>query len=104
MGCDYYVWVETVIQYVDTDGFIKSVIEGTSPKRGWIYYGDTDFDKPYGLNDVIRDYGRRVMFESGSWYCLPAGKLRVQGICYSKKIPIDSVISVFKFKNGYCTF
>ena len=101
MVCDYYVWIETVVQYIDQSGTLQSVIEGTRPKRKYRRVSDPDFDEPYTLNHEIRDYGRKVMFEGGTWWCLPAGKLRVQGICYSKKIPIDSLISVFKFKNGY---
>lgn len=101
MGCDYKVWIETVIQYIDESG-LQTVIEGETPQRKYEQYnGDPDFDAPYTLNDEIRDYGKKVMLENGVWFCLHAGKMRIQEICYYKKIPFDSIVSVFKFKNGY---
>ena len=102
MGCDYKVWVETVIQYLDESGATQTLIEGEQPKRKYnVYSGDPDFDLPYSLNDEIRDYGRKVMMENKVWFCLPAGKMRIQEICYERKIHFDSIVSVFKFKNGY---
>ena len=102
MGCDYRIWIETVVQYRDISGIIQSFIEGEEPQRKYNQYnGDPDFDLPYSLNDEIRDYGRKIMFENNVWFCLPAGKMRIQGICYERKISFDSLVSVFKFKNGY---
>ena len=102
MGCDYRIWIETVLQYIDESGALQSVIEGEPPQRKYnTMKGDSDFDAPYSLNDEIRDYGRKVMLENGIWFCLSAGKMRVQGICYERKIPFDSLVRVFKFKNGY---
>lgn len=102
MGSDYYFWIETVIQYFDQNGILQSVIEGDIPKRAYNNYpSDPDFEEIYTLNSAIRDYGRRVLFENGKWYCLDKGKIRIQGICYKKKIPFDSLVYVFKFKNGY---
>jgi len=102
MGCDYNVWIETVIQYTDESGAIQTVIEGETPQRKYdVYKGDPDFDLPYTLNDEIRDYGKKVMLENGVWLCLHHGKMRIQEICYYKKIPFDSLVYVFKFKNGY---
>ena len=108
MGYDYMVWIETVVQYRDESGLIKSVIEGDRPQRKHnTFMGDPDFDldcdRPYTLNDEIRDYDRKILFQNGIWYCLPAGKIRIQGICYERKIPFDSIVQVFKFKNGFLT-
>lgn len=106
MRCDYRVWIETVIQYMDETGKLQTLIEGDKPKRKYNTFKDDpdfdiDYDTVYTLNDEIREYGRKVLLENGIWYCLPAGKIRVQGICYERKIPFDSIVQVFKFKNGY---
>lgn len=102
MGHNYYCWIETVIQYLDTERNLQSVIEGDQPQKGYNYYSsDPDFEEKRTLNTVIKEYGRKVLFENGTWYCLDAGKIRIQGICYNKKIPFDSLVCVFKFKNGY---
>ena len=102
MGCDYRVWIETVLQYSDESGVLQSVIEGEAPQRKYnTINGDPDFNAPYTLNDEIRDYGRKVMYEDGIWFCFPAGKMRIQRICYERNIPFDSLVRVFKFKNGY---
>ena len=108
MRYDYRVWIETVIQYRDEYGIIKSVIEGDKPQRKYnTIKGDPDFDldcdRPYTLNDEIREYDRKIMFINGSWHCLPDGKMRIQRICYERKVPFDSIVQVFKFKNGYLT-
>lgn len=102
MVCDYYFWFETVIQYFDSEGNVQSYIEGTIPRYGYNKYPrDRDFEYVIKLNDEIEAYGRKVMFENNVWYCLDTGKLRIQEICYKKKIPIHSVWCVFKFMNGY---
>ena len=101
MGCDYYCWIETVVQYLDASGVQQSAIEGEEPKRRYVSYGDPDFNKPYGLNEEIADYGKRALYENGAWVCLPSGKLRIEELCYAKKIPFAMITSVFKFKNGY---
>jgi hypothetical protein len=87
MVCDYYFWIETVIQYVDSEGQIQSYIEGTVPKHGYNKYPrDRDFEYVIGLDDEIHAYGRKIMFQNNEWYCLDVGKLRIQEICYKKKI------------------
>ena len=102
MGCDYRIWIETVIQYRDASGMIQTEIEGEEPQRRWnIYPHDTDFEEVYGLSQEIREYGKMVLYQDGAWYCLPAGKMRIQEICYKRKIPFDSIVYIFKFKNGY---
>jgi len=102
MGCDYRIWVETVIQYRDANGIIQSEIEGEEPQRKWnIYPEDTDFEEVYNLDAEIREYGKKVIYQDGVWRCLPQGKMRIQEICYERKIPFDSILYVFKFKNGY---
>ena len=102
MGCDYYFWIDTVIQYTDSANIMHTYIEGTPPRRAYnMYPRDQDFEVVIGLNDEIEIYGKKTMFEDSVWYCLDVGQLRIQKICYNKKIPIDSLVSVFKFKNGY---
>jgi hypothetical protein len=102
MGCDYYVWIDTVIQYIDSSGNQQSLIEGSErQKRYNIISSDPDFEKDYTLSVEIEEYGKKVLFENGVWYCLENGKIRIQEICCEKKIPFDSIISVFKFKNGF---
>ena len=102
MGCDYYIWIETVIQYLDADGKQQSFIEGTERERGYTtYFEDPDFDEPHDLNYQIKKYGKKPMFENGIWYCLDSGRLRIEDICLENNIKIDSIISIFKFKNGF---
>ena len=102
MGCDYYIWIETVIQYIDSSGCQQSVIEGEKPQKKYNKKpDDPDFERVYTLNDEIREYDKKVLFENGYWFCLNSGKIRIQDICNRKKIPFDSIFSVFKFKNGY---
>jgi len=102
MGMEYYIWVETVIQYLDQTGAIQYSIDGDRPKRKWNRpTTDADFERDYGVNDEIRDYGKKVLYEDGAWHCLPEGKMRIQRLCYERKIPFDSILYVFKFKNGY---
>jgi len=98
----YYVWIETVVQYIDSNGYPQCIIQGEEPiKKYTIQPSDSDFETPYTLNDEIEEYDRRILYEYGMWRCLPKGKLRIQKLCYKHKISIDSVVSVFKFKNGY---
>lgn len=102
MTCNYYCWIETVIQYIDEAGLKQSIIEGGEPRQRHVNEKyDSDFETSYGLNEEIEDYGKKVLYTNKVWYCLPRGKLRIQGICYSKKIPFDMIVDVFKFKNGY---
>lgn len=102
MGCDYYIWIETVIQYIDASGLLQCIIDGEKPKRTYNKEPvDYDFEVTYSLNDEIRDYDRKIMYENGIWIANLHGKMRIQGLCYENKIPYDSIISVFKFKNGY---
>ena len=102
MGCDYKIWIETVIQYNDESDALQTFIETQTPERKYEYYtGDPDFDKPYSLDDEIREYGKMVLLENGVWLCLYIGKMRINEICDINKIPFDSLVSVFKFKNGY---
>ena len=102
MGCDYYVWIDTVIQYIDSSGNQQSLIEGNTPQKRYNKKPeDYDFETVYTLNDEIRDYDKKILFENSCWFCLEYGKLRIQKICSKNKIPFDSIISVFKFKNGY---
>lgn len=102
MPHDYYIWIETVIQYIDAAGFLQCIIEGEKPKRKYNKEPtDYDFEVAYGLNDEIRDYDRKILFQNGVWLANQYGKLRIQRICYKNRIPLDSIISVFKFKNGY---
>lgn len=102
MGCDYYIWLDTVIQYIDLSGTLQSVIDSDKKCKRYIREPhDWDFEEPYGINDEIREYGKKIMFEKGAWYCLPCGKQRIQEICTDKQISFDSIVTVFKFKNGY---
>lgn len=112
MGCDYYTWVETVIQYVDDSNNQQEYIEKPEFERyernyDYSCYGggsyDPDFEDPpeYPLYSDIKSYGEKDMFVNGSWVCKPHGKLGIETICEDQNIPFDKVTRVFKRMNGY---
>jgi hypothetical protein len=110
MGCDYYTWVETVIQYVDASNNQQEYIEKPAfdeYERNYAdgYYSsyDPDFEDPpeYPMYSDIRRYGQKDMYINNTWICKPHGKSSIEAICEEQKIPIDKLTHVFKRMNGY---
>lgn len=101
MGCDYYSWIDTVIEYIDLSGIQQSAIDSSEKEAKYIYYGDSDFEKPYDLNEEIESYGKRYLYENNTWLGLSFSKQRIQQFCTINNIPFDRLVSVFKVKNGY---
>jgi hypothetical protein len=112
MGCDYYTWIETVIQYTDSSNNPNEYIEKPecdNYEKNYDYscYSahtyDPDFDDPpeHPLYRDIRMYGQKDMYTNNTWVCKPHGKSSVEAICEEQHIPIDKLTRVFKRKNGY---
>jgi hypothetical protein len=108
MGCDYYTWIETVVEYRDTSGVLMTYIdkpEFEQFKRNYVYDDgcyDPDFEwPPNQLTVDIAYYGKKVLYENEIWLCIESGKQRILTLCYSQNIPIDRLETVYKVMNGY---
>ena len=109
MGCDYYTWIETVIDYKDLSGKRREYIERPDfeeYERNYEYSSgsyDTDLEDPPENSLEIKKkwYGEKVLFENGSWKCKEAGKQRVQKLLEEQKISLESVVRIFKRMDGY---
>ena len=107
MGCDYYTWIETVIEYRDTSGVLMTYIdkpEYEQFKRNYVYEESYDSDleeRPDQLSVDIAHYGKKVLYEDEIWSCTESGKRRSLYLCESQKIPVDRVVTVYKVMNGY---
>ncbi len=108
MGCDYYIWLETVIEYTDADGSAKTYTERGEYERRYTYgdinqHLDPDFDvirKRCPMKEEIAEYGIRDMFRNGNWVCQPAGRERIEALCEENQISFSNVTRVFKRKGG----
>ena len=108
MGCDYYIWLETVIEYTDADGAAKTYTERGEYERRYTYgdpyaHLDPDFHiipKRDPIKDEVAEYGIKNMFRDGDWVCQPAGRDRIERLCEENEIPISSITRVFKRKGG----
>jgi hypothetical protein len=109
MGCDYYIWLETVIEYTDAEGAAKIYTERGEYERRYTYgdinqHLDPDFDvirKRCPMKGEIAEYGIRDMFRNGQWVCQPAGRERIEALCEENQIPVTAITRVFKRKGGH---
>jgi hypothetical protein len=109
MGCDYYTWIETVIQYTDASGNqseYKEKPEFEEYERHYCFGSpdyDPDFDDPPEDELVvqIRQYGVKTLYADGAWRCKESGKQRILEICCHHDIPVASLTRVFKQMDGY---
>ena len=104
MGCDFYYWEETVIEYADAMGGAHQYIEEGQAHRGYDeWHGDRDFTGAYYncLGHVITEYGRKPLYEAGMWVCSAYGKTRVESLCAVAGIRLGAVTQVYKRMNGY---
>jgi hypothetical protein len=109
MGCDYYTWIETVIVYKDLSDnrceFVEEV-DFDDYKRNYDYSSgsyDPDVEDP-PENPLERDkrlYGANYLYCNNMWVCKEAGIQRVKGLLEEQKIPLDSVVEVYKRMDGY---
>jgi hypothetical protein len=112
MGCDYYTWIQTILEWKDTSGRMKQYIEKPEfeqYERHYIYsYEETNYDSDFEdpppkrnhLQEKIEEYGVKVLFEDGSWKCNENGKKRILEILNENKIPVESLTNVYKCMNG----
>ncbi len=108
MGCDYYIWLETVIEYTDADGAAKTYTERGEYDRRYTYGDpnenlDPDFHiirKRDPIKEEVAEYGTKDMFRDGQWVCQPAGRERIEVLCNNNEIPVESITRVFKRKGG----
>jgi len=49
----------------------------------------------------MKRYGERDSIKDGVWICQPEGKERILAICEAQKIPVESLVRVYKFKTGW---
>lgn len=113
MGCDYYTYVITRIQFTNAKGNVISYDEKGEPERHYYYGGDPEYDPdleaPISYSDCIqasidayaKSYGEKDLFVGGEWKCQPTGKERILALCANKKIPFEKVVRVYKFKSGH---
>lgn len=110
MGCDYYTWIETVIEWKDLSGNIRKYTDKPGfeqYERHYIWNDsiyDADFDDPPEsdeLEEMIFNYGVKVLYENGNWKCKEAGKNRIMYILKYINISPESLIKVCKKMNGY---
>jgi len=109
MGCDYYTWIETIIQWKDLSGNLvhyvdKPEFQKYDRRYCWrreVY--DPDFeDEPEDELDLeIREYGKKVLFSEGKWLCKEAGKQRILDILAERGVPVERLQYVCKKMNGY---
>ena len=110
MGCDYSIWIETVIEYTTATGSAETYVERGEYDRRYTYseeysHLDPDFDvipKIDRIQEEIDEYGERHMYNksNGIWICQPSGRKRVEAICEEHKIPMSTVTCVFKRKGA----
>ena len=108
MGCDYYTWIETVILYRDASGNSCQYVDKPAfeqyDRRYRMGTGsyDPDFESPPDeLDQAIRYYNTKLLFNDGEWLCNETGKARVIVICDKQKIPVAELVRVYKQMNGY---
>ncbi len=106
MGCDYYTQVVLEVIYLDADGKEQSVTkrEERQPHYIWHKSYDPDMEEPKYKNDLdeaIKDYGVKILYENKIWKCTAHGRERVENICASNKVPIGSVICAKKYLDGW---
>ncbi len=110
MGCDYYTWLETIIEWKDLSGNLHIYIQTPEFEQYERHYRwsdstyDADFEDPPQrdeLKEMIWSYGEKIFYENGVWECKEAGKNRILSILDTKKIPLTSVLRVYKQMNGY---
>ncbi len=114
MGCDYYTQIETVIEYTDKDGNIKSYKTRNEDdiERHYFYHDSSDIDPdfddlPIGspmvrvMEERCEYYGVKVLFEDGTWKCKEFGRERIEDLCSEEGIAIESVVRVYKHKVGW---
>lgn len=107
MGCDYYTWIETVVEYRNASGVLMTYNdkpEFEDYKRNYVYEEsyDSDLEEPRDqLALDIADYGKKVLYTNGTWSCTEHGKQRLTTLCTTKQIPLNSVVNIYKVMNGY---
>ena len=109
MGCDYYTWIEIVIEYTDPSGHPQTHVEKPDSDEYERNYDfgtssyDPDFDDPPedSLTADIRYYGKKHYMENGKWVCKEYGKQHIEELCEEHKIPFENITAVYKRKNGY---
>ncbi len=109
MGCDYYTWIETVIEWIDASGNFNTFIDKPDFEQYNRHYDgyradyDPDVEDPpkTNLEIEIENYGEIVLFENGTWLCKEAGKRRILQILNDNHIPIEGLRKVFKRMDGY---
>jgi hypothetical protein len=109
MGCDFYTWIETVIEWKDLSENLalyidKPDFEEYTRRYCWRTENyDPDFEeKPEDeLRLEIREFGTKVLFEKGNWLCKEAGKNRILYLLEQQKIPLENLVSVYKRMDGY---
>lgn len=107
MGCDYYTWIETVVEYTNEKGEIVEYVEKPEFKEKHYVFGDRSYDPDFEnppdneLDIRKREYGELPLYNGTRWVCLEAGITRVTTILAEKNIPLDKVTRIFKRMNGY---
>lgn len=112
MGCDYYTYVLTRIQFTNAGGHLQTYEEKGDSERHYYHFCDevdSDIDEPINwaqkkeeaLDQECERYGQRVLFADGEWRCQPAGKDRILALCAERKIPVESLVRVYKVKSGH---
>jgi hypothetical protein len=103
MGCDYYTQVVLTVVYLDADGKQQSLQkrEQRQPRYSCSSH-DPDTDEPINdLEEEINNYGTKILYENKTWKCTAHGRERVENLCASNKVPIDSMISASKYLSGW---
>jgi len=106
MGCDYYTQVVLEVIYLDGDGKQQTMIEYEERQSHYIWDRsyDPDMEEPKSTNDLeeaIKEYGKKILYENKTWKCTAHGRERVENLCASNKVPIDSIISASKYLSGW---
>lgn len=103
MGCDYYTQVVLIVVYVDGDGNEQSLTEREEKQARYIWTSyDPDTEEPRNdLAENIKDYGTKILYENKTWKCTAHGRERVENLCASNKVPIDSLVSASKCLSGW---
>ena len=95
MGCDYYTWIETVIEYTTAAGTEKYIEKG-EPECHYII-SDFDENPVEELEWAVIEYGKPDLFENGQWV---ADRDCIEALCEENKIPTNTITRVFKRKSG----
>ena len=109
MGCDYYTWIETVIEYTNEKGETVEYVEKPEFEQYEKHYEfhsdsyDSDLDNPPedSLTLRKRSYGEKILYNGNRWVCLEAGITRVTKVLAGQNIPLDKVVRIFKRMGGY---